>query len=88
MRTIHQWIEANWTVALSPVPFGGGSYADEITGLKGAALKKAVSSAFRRWVLCGPAEAVRSVMSTSDESPVPFGGGSYADLRTGASSLN
>ncbi len=64
----------------SPVPFGGGSYADAIRDAGLAWIQSRVSSAFRRWVLCGQRETMNVIIPVPDKSPVPFGGGSYADI--------
>ncbi len=65
---------------VSPVPFGGGSYADGLEAAMVGVAAKGVSSAFRRWVLCGPLYGSEIKRVYDRVSPVPFGGGSYADL--------
>ncbi len=45
-----------------------------------------VSSAFRRWVLCGHDGKDKAMIPHVEVSPVPFGGGSYADWPTVATS--
>ncbi len=89
----------------SPVPFGGGSYADArrskvslstmagslqclsavgpmrtiMTAASSLSARGKVSSAFRRWVLCGQRHTMDYLTIPLKQSPVPFGGGSYAD---------